>query len=383
MFSEFYKPGLRSKNGSTLQPEQMLEEAMDRINQTFAHLNEKNALDRLAGLKTRRELPSFDFPGSDGHILRVKVLSPGQLESSESVGNSGPQTFTILDRVNHISGYPHVRTNEGDLVFVFDPTTTSAEEICKGHGNSEGPKPLTQGVNRITKKHVAEHVPRPMNAFIIYRNTEMKAVREKYPGIGNNDVSRIIGQRWRELDPKIRAHYKELAAKSAREHQVKHPGYKYTPRKPEDVVRRRKRGTVGEHIRNPSIHRSDFTPYRAAVSCRAVPELVDLDGLTNIWVQEPTAQNFDALMEGFDHALGVATDSSGFFENTKYEGATTDNTHFFENAKHEGTTTDNTKYGEASTENTNLIENLQYEITLVDYTKDDGTEDRDSWGRRY
>nr|QQL94640.1 MAT1-2-1 protein [Morchella sp. Mes-6] len=378
MFSGFKESGLRSNNGSALRPEQMLEEAMDYINQSFAQLNEKNALDRLAGLTTRRECPSFDFRGSDGHLLRVQTLSPGQPEPLGENGNSEPQTFTILDRANHINGYPCVRTNEGDLVFVFDPTATSAERLCQGHGNSESPQLLTQGLNRTIKKHVPEHVPRPMNAFIIYRNAEMKAVREKYPGIGNNDVSRIVGQRWRELDPKIREHYKELAANSAREHQVKHPGYKYTPRKPEDVVRRRKRTvTVGEHIRNPSIHRSNteiiphhsitpysiltpphnhsiapysiltpphpivshtpvVTPHPVAPNCPTTG-LLNLDDLTNIWVQEPTAQNFDALMKGFDHALGVAT------ENT------------LENAKYRITIADDTKVDETKTDDTTTI----------------------------
>jgi hypothetical protein len=30
------------------------------------------------------------------------------------------------------------------------------------------------------------------DSFIIYRNTEMKAVRQKYPGIGNNDVCKFF-----------------------------------------------------------------------------------------------------------------------------------------------------------------------------------------------
>nr|WLS48985.1 MAT1-2-1 protein [Morchella eximia] len=325
MFSGFQKLGLRPKNSSTLRPEQMLEEAMGHINQSFANSNEKTALDRLAGLKSRRDPPSFDFTGSDGYILRVKVLSPDQRGPGKESDDHGPQMFTVLEKATHINGYPCVKTNEGDLVFVYDPTVTSAETIYQGHGNFVDPQLSAQGVSRVTKKNLLEHVPRPMNAFIIYRNTEMKAVRQKYPGIGNNDVSRIVGQRWRELDPKIREHYKDLAAKSAQEHHVKHPGYKYTPRKPEDVVRRRKKSaTVGdntEHIRNPAIHRSSSLaipsppppppppPPHPEIQYQS-PGYLNLDDLTNIWVQEPTAQNFDALMEGFDHALGVATDKN-------------------------------------------------------------------------
>lgn len=115
-----------------------------------------------------------------------------------------------------------------------------------------------------------------------------------------------------------------MAAKSAREHHVKHPGYKYTPRKPEDVVRRRKRsamvGDNTEHIRNPAIHRSSSLAIPSPPPHPPPPPhptiqhqsqgYLNLDDLTNIWVQEPTAQNFDALMEGFDHALGVATDNN-------------------------------------------------------------------------
>lgn len=164
MFSGFQKLGLRPKNSSTLRPEQMLEEAMGHINQSFANSNEKTALDRLAGLKSRRDPPSFDFTGSDGYILRVKVLSPDQRGPGKESDDHGPQMFTVLEKATHINGYPCVKTNGGDLVFVYDPTVTSAETIYQGHGNFVDPQLSAQGVSRVTKKNLLEHVPRPMNA---------------------------------------------------------------------------------------------------------------------------------------------------------------------------------------------------------------------------
>lgn len=106
--------------------------------------------------------------------------------------------------------------------------------------------------------------------------------------------------------------WKGLAAKSAREHQVKHPGYKYTPRKPDDVVRRRKRYSSTEKpSRDPDIHKSISSINAPTVSLhQLIPGFPDLDSLTSTWIDEPTAAHFDALMSGFDCALGLAAENS-------------------------------------------------------------------------
>ncbi|KAL3235133.1 hypothetical protein RNJ44_02921 [Nakaseomyces bracarensis] len=99
--------------------------------------------------------------------------------------------------------------------------------------------PKTQAVT----KNSTRHIPRPRNAFILFRQ---HMHRQLFPKLTkdkqncsdntssfktNSECSREIGQKWRNLDPEEKKYWNELARKEKEWHRMKYPNYKYTPTK--------------------------------------------------------------------------------------------------------------------------------------------------------
>ncbi|CAG8329833.1 unnamed protein product [Penicillium salamii] len=89
-------------------------------------------------------------------------------------------------------------------------------------------------------------VPRPPNCFILYRQAHHEEVKATHPGITNNEISRILGARWKNECDEIRSQYIELAEQIKLQHAIQHPDYQYAPRRPSE---RRRRAT---RIRGPN-----------------------------------------------------------------------------------------------------------------------------------
>lgn len=103
------------------------------------------------------------------------------------------------------------------------------------------PKPSTRapsGCSCNCKGH-SNYIPRPKNAFILYRQhlhqflfPKDKAMLGSQDSFKTNSlVSREIGRRWRSLSPQEKKHWQDLADNEKELHKEKYPGYKYVPRK--------------------------------------------------------------------------------------------------------------------------------------------------------
>src|SRR5947207_5169217 len=87
----------------------------------------------------------------------------------------------------------------------------------------------------------ATKIPRPPNAFIIYRRAHHDLVKAANPGIHNNDISIIIGHLWKAESPELRREYQKAADDLKERHRKEYPDYQYRPRKPSEKKRRTKR----------------------------------------------------------------------------------------------------------------------------------------------
>ncbi|KAI4238923.1 MAG: hypothetical protein LQ349_000765 [Xanthoria aureola] len=74
-------------------------------------------------------------------------------------------------------------------------------------------------------------VPRPRNAFILYRQHHQARVVAQNPGLANPDISKVIGDHWRQAPPEIKQHWKNLAEEEKIRHQRQYPDYRYQPRR--------------------------------------------------------------------------------------------------------------------------------------------------------
>ncbi|RAL06396.1 HMG-box domain-containing protein [Aspergillus ibericus CBS 121593] len=84
----------------------------------------------------------------------------------------------------------------------------------------------------------AAKVPRPPNAFILYRQHHHPKLKEAHPSLSNNEISVILGKQWKAESEHIRVEFKALADELKRKHAEAHPDYQYTPRRPSEKKRR-------------------------------------------------------------------------------------------------------------------------------------------------
>ncbi|KAM3075248.1 slightly ste11-like protein [Clarireedia jacksonii] len=115
-------------------------------------------------------------------------------------------------------------------------------------------------------------IPRPRNAFILYRQHYQAQVVAQNPGLANPEISKIIGGQWREQDPESKEEWKKLAEEEKQRHQRQYPGYRYQPKRAgksngarpssssnsEDPARCPK--CNGRYISTPSTPLTPFTP---------------------------------------------------------------------------------------------------------------------------
>lgn len=150
---------------STLTVHQMLQEAIGPITERFKYLRERRNLDKKAGYKIVYD-PSFNFVGSDGYLLGVKIFHSTDSESGvvdEVDTIAEEQFYTVISKSGNLKNYPCLTTGKGDLIFVYDPSVSGADTVFQGYRGLADTQKWTQGA-RVVSDRAPEHVPRPMNA---------------------------------------------------------------------------------------------------------------------------------------------------------------------------------------------------------------------------
>ncbi|KAK5949961.1 slightly ste11-like protein [Knufia fluminis] len=74
-------------------------------------------------------------------------------------------------------------------------------------------------------------IPRPRNAFILYRQHQHAPVVAQHPGLPNPDISKIIGAQWKQLSEKDKNEWKALAEQEKARHAQQFPEYRYRPKR--------------------------------------------------------------------------------------------------------------------------------------------------------
>ncbi|XP_076259183.1 uncharacterized protein LOC143195670 [Rhynchophorus ferrugineus] len=73
-------------------------------------------------------------------------------------------------------------------------------------------------------------IPRPPNAFMLYANEHRKFMAHLYPTDSNKEISRKLGQTWKDLNVQEKNKYFQRAKDIDMEHKKKYPGYVYNPK---------------------------------------------------------------------------------------------------------------------------------------------------------
>ncbi|KAK0453549.1 hypothetical protein EV421DRAFT_689629 [Armillaria borealis] len=115
-------------------------------------------------------------------------------------------------------GFHHMHAATPDGVL---PTSLSTPE--PGAEVDIAPDPVTK-----------PKIPRPPNAFILFRSDILKKIREKDPKNKTGKqrfLSRVAGEAWRRTTPEERQAFNKLAEEARANHLKKYPNYKFSPQR--------------------------------------------------------------------------------------------------------------------------------------------------------
>ncbi|KAI1506107.1 hypothetical protein F5X99DRAFT_426145 [Biscogniauxia marginata] len=132
---------------------------------------------------------------------------------------------------------------------LYTPTTARVDD-----GGGGGPGDL---ICLCTK---APKVPRPRNAFILYRQHWQGYVAAQNPGLANPDISKLIGEKWRAQPEKVKNEWKQLAEEEKVRHQRQYPDYRYQPRRGKNANGRPVSASGEAPGRCPKTPSTPFTP---------------------------------------------------------------------------------------------------------------------------
>ncbi|KAF2241307.1 hypothetical protein BU26DRAFT_440902 [Trematosphaeria pertusa] len=94
-----------------------------------------------------------------------------------------------------------------------------------------------------TTHHVAgrKNPPRPMNCWMLYRDTKHKELKDANPHLTVQAISILCSKFWKTLPATEKDEWRVKAKQAKEEHQRTYPDYKYTPRKPGQKKKRQSR----------------------------------------------------------------------------------------------------------------------------------------------
>jgi len=74
-------------------------------------------------------------------------------------------------------------------------------------------------------------VKRPMNAFMVWSREQRKILSKQFPKMHNSEISRNLGEKWRQLNEDEKIPFVDEAKRLRAQHMKEHPDYKYRPRR--------------------------------------------------------------------------------------------------------------------------------------------------------
>ncbi|KAI5950831.1 RFG1 [Candida jiufengensis] len=163
---------------------------------------------------------------------------PQQNDSTSPIITNGYYTQQP-QQTQHQSGYidPYsqistAQTTPTNSYTGFDNTHNNNSVVQQSSNNSPSDSTSTNSQLQCICKTNPNKIPRPRNAFILFRQKFHQTVLDEGTVIRTNpEVSRELGKRWRSLNSIEKQHWNNLAEEEKKNHELKYPGYKYAPRR--------------------------------------------------------------------------------------------------------------------------------------------------------
>ncbi|KAH6908493.1 hypothetical protein BKA70DRAFT_1427085 [Coprinopsis sp. MPI-PUGE-AT-0042] len=107
------------------------------------------------------------------------------------------------------------------------PITSSSDtprSMSSSSSSSRAPAPKARA------RRDSNHIPRPPNAFILFRSAFIRSqqIPDRVEG-NHSNLSKIIGHYWKTLSPQERAEWEAKAVEAQEEHRQKYPDWRFRP----------------------------------------------------------------------------------------------------------------------------------------------------------
>ena len=79
--------------------------------------------------------------------------------------------------------------------------------------------------------HDDHHIKRPLNSFMVWAKERRREMNRDNPKMRNAEISKILGEEWRQLSDEVKKPFVEEAIRLRRQHKIDHPNYRYRPRR--------------------------------------------------------------------------------------------------------------------------------------------------------
>ncbi|EFO83918.1 hypothetical protein CRE_14849 [Caenorhabditis remanei] len=94
---------------------------------------------------------------------------------------------------------------------------------------SSGSSSAESGVETPARLKKKDHVKRPLNAFMIWSRQERRKITDSYPDCHNSTISKLLGQRWKEMSDDQKKPYFDEQEHLKELHKQEYPDYRYKP----------------------------------------------------------------------------------------------------------------------------------------------------------
>lgn len=182
----------------------------------------------MGELNTLWEMLKTELSADSGHILTIQ----GEHYNALDDGAKAFLACMLMSEIHEPVLYAR-DGNGADYVYLGTPRALTA-----GPGMLVNPTGAGEALWMVRPEGAPVKVPRPPNAYILYRKERHHLVKSMQPNITNNEISQILGRCWNMESRAVRAEYKVRADEVKRLHYEKHPDYQYRPRRPSERRRR-------------------------------------------------------------------------------------------------------------------------------------------------
>ncbi|KAK7188723.1 hypothetical protein DPSP01_005624 [Paraphaeosphaeria sporulosa] len=114
----------------------------------------------------------------------------------------------------------------------------SPEPLSFTSTSTETEQPATTST---TASSIRKGPPRPMNCWMLYRDTRHKQLKDQFPHLTVQQISTLCSDDWKKLSPAEKDEWRARAKDAKEEHHRMYPDYKYAPRKPGQKKKRQSR----------------------------------------------------------------------------------------------------------------------------------------------